>query len=336
MSSQVEFREAGNGKLLMRGYMTVFNKWYSVAGMFDEKVNPGAGKRTIAEGCDTVLLVDHRGEQLARTKHPTGGTPTLRLSETSRGVLAEADLDLSLERVRDLRYQNENMGHQMSWGGKVRNDKWNDARSKREVTDISWHGGDATLCAFGMNSHTAAVMEPRSQVTDQERRSYVDTLKGSRERRMCPDVDGYDVEERSELAVATRGRSTISVPGVPWQPSRASLTLAKARRARLATAAPSVSRSTIRAARLQQRDEYTQAEKDKFARENPPRAYKNPDGHGSYPILNARDLSKAIRAVGRGNPEHEKIRRYIMTRARALRLLKMIPPTWQADGRLAA
>ncbi|MGO9763823.1 MAG: HK97 family phage prohead protease, partial [Solirubrobacteraceae bacterium] len=313
-SNQVELREAGNGKLLMRGYMTVFNKWYSVAGMFDEKINPGAGRRTIAEGCDTVLLVDHRGEQLARTKHPTGGTPTLRLSETSRGVLAEADLDLSLERVRDLRYQNENMGHQMSWGGKVRNDKWNDARSKREVTDISWHGGDATLCAFGMNSHTAAVMEPRSQVTDQERRSYVDTLKGSRERRMCPDLEGYDVEERSELAVATRGQSTIRVPRVPWQPSRGRLQIAKARALSTRMREAPVSRSAIRAARSQRdadqllaeyatgemraSSKYTAADVAKLGREG--LAHKKLDGSGyNFPAADHTDIKNGVTALGR-------------------------------------
>jgi HK97 family phage prohead protease len=63
--------------------------------------------------------------------------------------------------------------------------------------------------------------------------------------------------------------------------------------------------------------------------------YAMPDG--SYPIRPANvhgreDLSAAIRAVGRGNADHDAIRRHIMARARALGLSSLIPENWAADG----
>lgn len=61
---------------------------------------------------------------------------------------------------------------------------------------------------------------------------------------------------------------------------------------------------------------------------------------GRYPIRNADDLSKAIRAVGRaGGPngteaQRAEVRRWIIKRANALGLSKMIPTNWGSDGSL--
>lgn len=55
---------------------------------------------------------------------------------------------------------------------------------------------------------------------------------------------------------------------------------------------------------------------------------------GSYPIKTKADLRKAIRAVGRGNADHNAIRKHIITRAKALGLESMVPDNWNADGSL--
>ena len=55
----------------------------------------------------------------------------------------------------------------------------------------------------------------------------------------------------------------------------------------------------------------------------------------SYPIKDEDDLKKAIKAVGRGNADHDTIRKHIMARAKALKLSKLIPDNWNADGSLA-
>jgi len=62
------------------------------------------------------------------------------------------------------------------------------------------------------------------------------------------------------------------------------------------------------------------------------KAFKNPDGHYSYPIADAEDLGRAIMAVGRANASHNGIRRYIIGRAKDLGLSSQIPPTWSTNG----
>lgn len=55
---------------------------------------------------------------------------------------------------------------------------------------------------------------------------------------------------------------------------------------------------------------------------------------GSYPIQSKSDLRKAIRAVGRGGADHDKIRAHIVKRAKALGLEAMVPDNWNSDGSL--
>lgn len=63
---------------------------------------------------------------------------------------------------------------------------------------------------------------------------------------------------------------------------------------------------------------------------------KNAAGDPSYPIKSKSDLRKAIRAVGRGGADHDKIRRHIANRAAALGLSDLIPASWNSDGSLKA
>ena len=62
------------------------------------------------------------------------------------------------------------------------------------------------------------------------------------------------------------------------------------------------------------------------------KAFKNPDGHFSYPIADEADLRDAVKAVGRGGADHDAIRKYIIGRAKALKLESMVPSSWNADG----
>jgi hypothetical protein len=58
-------------------------------------------------------------------------------------------------------------------------------------------------------------------------------------------------------------------------------------------------------------------------------------GDPSYPIADEADLTKAIKAVGRGNASHDAIRKHIMARAKALKLSASIPDNWNADGSIS-
>ena len=55
-------------------------------------------------------------------------------------------------------------------------------------------------------------------------------------------------------------------------------------------------------------------------------------GGTSYPIADGEDLDNAIHAVGRGNADHDAIRKYIAGRAKALGMSSKIPANWGADG----
>jgi hypothetical protein len=55
-------------------------------------------------------------------------------------------------------------------------------------------------------------------------------------------------------------------------------------------------------------------------------------GKPRYYIRNAADLDNAIRAVGRGSGDHNKIRAYIIRRAKALGLSARIPDNWKSSG----
>lgn len=51
---------------------------------------------------------------------------------------------------------------------------------------------------------------------------------------------------------------------------------------------------------------------------------------GRFPIRNASDLRKAIKAVGRARPEdRDKVRAFIKRRAAALGLSNLIPDSWK-------
>jgi hypothetical protein len=63
-------------------------------------------------------------------------------------------------------------------------------------------------------------------------------------------------------------------------------------------------------------------------------AFLNPDGHYSFPIDDLEDLKAALHAVGRAGADHDKIRKYIAGRAKAMGQSALIPANWNSDGSL--
>lgn len=81
-------------------------------------------------------------------------------------------------------------------------------------------------------------------------------------------------------------------------------------------------------------EKYTQAEIDEMGKKG--EAFgPDDDGHYSYPIGDEEDLDNAIHAVGRGNADHDAIRKYIIGRAKDLSLSSKIPDNWNSDGSLS-
>ncbi len=76
---------------------------------------------------------------------------------------------------------------------------------------------------------------------------------------------------------------------------------------------------------------YTQAEVDALGAKG--QAFKNPDGHFSFPIANRTDVVNAIHAIGRSNlADKAPLRRFIIARAKALNASRLIPDNWNSDG----
>jgi HK97 family phage prohead protease len=84
-----------NGVAHVEGYASVFGKGYDILGGPDsgvgwtEYVNQNAFKRTLSEKPDVVVLENHVGGPLARTK-----SGTLALATDSTGLIPSFDLDL--------------------------------------------------------------------------------------------------------------------------------------------------------------------------------------------------------------------------------------------------
>ncbi len=82
-------------------------------------------------------------------------------------------------------------------------------------------------------------------------------------------------------------------------------------------------------------DEYrkqrTQSEVDALGKQG--KAFKNPDGHYSFPIDSVADLENAIKAVGRSGADHDKLRQWIIAQAKKLGApAGTIPDSWNSDG----
>lgn len=81
-------------------------------------------------------------------------------------------------------------------------------------------------------------------------------------------------------------------------------------------------------------NKYSQSQIDEMGKKG--RAFgPDADGHFSYPIADHEDVKNAVHAVGRGNADHQMIRRFIMKRADAIGASHLIPDTWNSDGSLA-
>jgi len=88
MGLPVETRADDEG-VRVAGYAAVFNEETNIAGMFMERIEPGAFRDAVGRD-DVVFLVNHDGLPLARSR---SGEGTLTLREDERGLYMETLLD---------------------------------------------------------------------------------------------------------------------------------------------------------------------------------------------------------------------------------------------------
>lgn len=155
----LDLRQADNGTTLY-GYAAVFDS-PSEPMPFVEYVKRGAFTKTIKDGADVRLLIDHEGVPLARTK-----SGTLRLAEDERGLAVEADLDpMNPDAARIISAMKRGDLSQMSFAFRTIKDSWSDDRSVRELREVQLY--DVSVVTFPAYEQTVAEIRGRLLQTEE-------------------------------------------------------------------------------------------------------------------------------------------------------------------------
>lgn len=156
--TNLEARQDGEGNNLI-GYASVFDS-PSEPMPFVEYVRKGAFAKTLNDGADVRLLIDHEGVPLARTK-----SGTLMLEEDDRGLRVEASLDpMNPDAARVISAMKRGDISQMSFAFRTIKDNWNSDRSVRELKEVQLY--DVSVVTFPAYEETVA--EIRSGQAAQE------------------------------------------------------------------------------------------------------------------------------------------------------------------------
>jgi HK97 family phage prohead protease len=148
-----EIREKDANTWSLTGYASVTETPYDV-GFYQETIKRHAFKRTLGEGPDVQLLVNHEGLPLART---TSGT--MRLEERERGLWVDADLDkLDPDAQRLERKMRRGDVDQMSFAFQATDQEWNEDYTQRTIRSVSIHRGDVSVVNFGANEKSLAAI----------------------------------------------------------------------------------------------------------------------------------------------------------------------------------
>lgn len=133
----------------VRGYAAVFDS-PSEPLPWTEYVRKGAFRKTIKDGADVRLLIDHTGVPLARTK-----SGTLRLSEDERGLFMEAELDpANPDAVKMRSALMRGDVSQMSFAFETVKDSWNSDRTVRELKEVRLY--DVSIVTYPAYEETSA------------------------------------------------------------------------------------------------------------------------------------------------------------------------------------
>lgn len=164
--TNLEARQEGEGNKLI-GYASVFDS-PSEPMPFVEYVRRGAFAKTLNDGADVRLLIDHEGVPLARTK-----SGTLMLEEDDRGLRVEAMLDpANPDAARVISAMKRGDISQMSFAFRTIKDSWNTDRSVRELKEVQLY--DVSVVTFPAYEETVA--EIRSGQTTQEVATITNTV----------------------------------------------------------------------------------------------------------------------------------------------------------------
>ena len=154
--SNLEVRAIDDGTKLV-GYAAVFDS-PSEPLPWTEFVKRGAFTKTLNDGADVRLLIDHEGVPLART---TSGTLALR--EDDRGLLVESDLDpTNPDAARLISALRRGDISQMSFAFRTIKDSWSEDRSTRELREVQLF--DVSVVTFPAYEATVAELRAMQDV----------------------------------------------------------------------------------------------------------------------------------------------------------------------------
>lgn len=138
------------------GYAAVFDS-PSEPMPYTEYVRRGAFSKTLNDGADVRLLIDHDGVPLARTK-----SGTMSLEEDERGLRVEAELDpANPDAARVLSAMRRGDLSQMSFAFKTIKDSYNEDRSVRELKEVKLF--DVSIVTFPAYEDTVAELRSRNE-----------------------------------------------------------------------------------------------------------------------------------------------------------------------------
>ncbi|WP_082939897.1 HK97 family phage prohead protease [Mycolicibacterium peregrinum] len=165
---RVELRADSSGQVTLEGYASTFEPYEMYGGPerggWIEQIDKRAFAKTLRESPDLMLLINHEGMPLARTK-----SGTLKLSVDSHGLKVSAKLDRSDPDVQRLesKMRRGDMD-EMSFAFRVKAQTWsttpefsNDNQALRTITEVSLHKGDVSVVNYGANPTTHAEVKHR-------------------------------------------------------------------------------------------------------------------------------------------------------------------------------
>jgi uncharacterized protein len=153
--SNLEVRAENEGRTIV-GYAAVFDSPSEYMG-FTEFVKRGAFSKTLNDGADVRLLIDHEGVPLARSK-----SGTLALEEDDRGLRVEAELDpMNPDAARIISAMKRGDLSQMSFAFRTVKDNWNSDRSVRELREVQLF--DVSVVTFPAYEQTVAELRKRNE-----------------------------------------------------------------------------------------------------------------------------------------------------------------------------
>ncbi|GAA2681759.1 HK97 family phage prohead protease [Actinoplanes palleronii] len=181
---RAQLRAGDAGATALDGYASITGSPYSVRdwlGEYDETIEPGAFKKTLAEKDDVRLLLNHDGLPLARTS-----SGTMTLSEDGQGLHVVAELDRRSSLVNDVAVAMERGDlTEMSFAFSATRQEWNEDYTERFIREVKLF--DVSVVTYPANPATTVKL--RGADLDELQDDELRELVARAQRRLAPRID---------------------------------------------------------------------------------------------------------------------------------------------------